>query len=144
MKLYHGTYAKTRIEKFDFTMVGKNTKIEGLSNMWYHATTWLGIWFSENTVDRPYNYEYDVEDKDMMVVENLDELISWLRNEVMAIENTSDNELYMNEETFKTLVLEVRNKMIEEGFSGIWINYDYECDCSTAIVINNDIINYEN
>ena len=116
---------------------GKNTLCElNLNGLYYQASSLLGIWFAEKELNFPYHFEYEIDDTDFLVVDNLEELTAEIYNRIQKIEEVSDYELFDNQDKLVELMNQVREDMIEDGYTGIWINNDSENDCTSYIVMD--------
>ena len=143
MKAIHNTNSETRIEKFDLQNRGLNT-ISNINsdNAFRLAGCFLGVWFSSQIIDSyKFAHEYELNDSDYMVLDSLDELESYMQEEIQKIEYVTAYELFKNTEKLIDLVSRVRENILSQGYTGISITNDDEFDCESLIALDLDTIN---
>jgi hypothetical protein len=138
MKAIHNTNSETRIEKFDLSKAGLNT-ISNINsdNAFRLAGCFLGVWFSSEKLDSyDFAHEYEINDNDYMVIDSLDELESYIHDEIQKLEEITAYELFKDTDRLIELVSEVRDNILSEGYTGISITNDEEFGCESLIALN--------
>jgi hypothetical protein len=138
MKAIHNTNSEVRIQNFDLSKAGMNT-IDNINsdNAFRLAGCFLGVWFSDSALGC-YNFahEYEIEEGNYMVFESLDELESFMYDEIQNIEEVTAYDLFRGTDKLIELVAQVRDRILSDGYEGIIINNDEEFDCKSIIALN--------
>jgi hypothetical protein len=123
--------------------LGANTMANMNSdNVMLVAGSLLGVWFSDQILDcYSFAHQYEVNDVDFMVVDDLQELTGIIYGRIQDIESISEYELFRNETKLMDIMVQVRESLIEDGYTGIYVNDDEEFGGTSLIVIDLDCIN---
>ena len=123
MKAYHGTDSK--FTEFSLAFLGENTD-DNASSEALRQTARLGIWFTENEQSASYAYDNvmtcDLQLSNPLTIDTLETLEFWV-------------------ETQELSGAELREKLLDEGYDGIVIEYDEEFNGRSYVVFSPENIN---
>ena len=123
MEAYHGTNSK--FTEFSLAFLGENTD-ENASSEGLRQSARLGIWFTENVEMASEVYDNvlhcDLSISNLLEVDSLETLEYWVESQELSGE-------------------ELRERLIEEGYDGIVIEYDEEFEGRSFVVFSPENIN---
>ena len=134
MKVIHGTWSDTKIKKFNFNKLGSTT-FSNSTSYYYAMTSLIGVWFSsEKIAVYPNHFEYEINDDDFRCLSDNIDLVSLIESIIVNFYPQIDEyEMMDNFSKSKKIGKEVRQYLLDEGYTGIFIENDKEFGGSSWI-----------